>query len=101
MQAVGRRHITCTHQMQVALHNVFIVFTLDENQDRRLNCSAMRVFADGRMDGWTDGRMDRQMDRQTDGYYQVHYLPALLSYTVDNKQKKICHDTKQVLLIMH
>ena len=28
---------------------------------------------------------DTQMDGQTDGRYQVHYLPALLSYVVDNQ----------------
>ncbi len=25
------------------------------------------------------------MDRQADGHYQVHYLPALLSYPLDNQ----------------
>ncbi len=29
------------------------------------------------------------MDRQTDGRYQVHYLPASLSYAVDNSDKRI------------
>ena len=28
---------------------------------------------------------DEWTDRQTEGRYQVHYLPALLSYAVDNK----------------
>ena len=30
MHAVGRHHITCTYQMQAALHKGFLVFALDE-----------------------------------------------------------------------
>ncbi len=33
------------------------------------------------MDGWTDGKTDGRTDR----CYQAHYLPALLSYAVDNQ----------------
>ena len=35
--------------------------------------------------GLTDGRTDKQ----TNGRYQVQYLPALLSYTVDNDKKNL------------
>ncbi len=44
------------------------VYLDTKNLGRSLNCSAIR--------GWTD--------RRTDVRYQVHYLPALLSYAVDN-----------------
>ena len=35
---------------------------------------------------WSDVRADVRTDRQTDRRYQAHYLPALLSYAVDNLQ---------------
>ncbi len=49
-----------------------------KNQGRRSNSLAGRLSA------------DRRTDRHTDGCYQVHYLPASLSYAVDRYCKVIC-----------
>ncbi len=48
---------------------------LTEDQGQRANGSGVRALKDGQTNKWTDWR------------YQVHYyLPASLSYAVDNKK---------------
>ena len=53
-----------------------------EYQGRRSNGPGTRAFTDGQSDGHTDGR------------YQVHYLPAWLSYAInkyDEPTRNPCH----------
>ncbi len=49
-----------------------------ECEGRRSNGSGVRALTNGQMDG------------QTDRCYQVHYLPASLSYAVDNNNVNVC-----------